>query len=233
MSYDDPRATSTDVPTYAEDHCALRWPLLLFGTGMPLIVVLFVVLQGVTGNDSFFPLYAVAIFLWALFGASGLKYWPTGIRLDLDGVRIGRVRHAERHPGWYPMKPIMPSLQAYRVFYCPWQGVRAVAIVTDRKELRRIRKRSSMVPKGSGLTAKGYLLGMLVPPHMRAALVVQIDPEVAEFPQIQRRYRALIGTQSTIWVAPTRHPDRIRAALTVMAAAGVRIPDVESRLAAP
>jgi hypothetical protein len=56
---------------------------------------------------------------------------------------------------------------------------------------------------------------MLAAPFMRAALVIHVDPERAQFPtfRIQQALAVAtsqIGTQSSVWVVPTRRPAELR-----------------------
>lgn len=141
-------------------------------------------------------------------------HWPTGIRIDEDGVRVGNVRHPDanrRHPP-------APSFQAYRVFAIGWPGVLSMRVVRDRHELRQLAKTSRRATtsgvKARGGAAVGFYLGMLTPPFLRAALVLEIDGEYATFPEFRTRQAKTIatsqvGTRSGTWVAPTRHPDRV------------------------
>jgi hypothetical protein len=55
---------------------------------------------------------------------------------------------------------------------------------------------------------------MLVPPFIRTALVIEVDPQSADSPEF-RVVQALavatsqVGTRSSTWVVPTRHPDQL------------------------
>ncbi len=218
------------VPPYAEDGCARRWPLLVLGLGMPVLIVLCIVGGLATGDRGFALLAAVPLSLWIFTDARLVfQYWPTGIRIDGTGIRIGGVRRAERHRADEPIpraprrKPPPPSFQCYQVFSVPWAGVRSLAVVADRAELRRLRKHSRRGPtqgarRAGGGQLVGFWLGMIVAPFTRAALVIEIDPQVADFPEF-RVVQALagstsqVGTRSSTWVVPTRRPDRLHAAI--------------------
>jgi hypothetical protein len=170
------------VTAYAEDPCALRWPLLLSGFGIPLLFAVFFALYMITKIWLFAVAAAVTVIpFWALTYGYFLMYvWPTGIRLDDAGVRIGGVRWAERHPGrrrrW--RRPVSPG-QRYWVFSCPWDGVQAMTLVTDPAALRELHRRSW----GGRRAGLRTLLGVLGAPYMRAALVIKVDPRLATFPQ--------------------------------------------------
>lgn len=218
------------VPLYAEDGCARRWPLLLLGLGMPVLMVLCLVGGLATGDQGFALLFAIPLFTWVFTDARLVgQYWPTGIRIDGAGIRIGGVRRAQRHRGDDAearaprRKPPPPSFQCYHVFSVPWTGVQSLTVVTDRKELRRLRKQSRQGPK-RGMRARGHVagfwLGMLVPPFVRAALVIEVDPESADFPEFREVRAAIsaqatsqVGTRSSIWVVPTRHPVQLQMAV--------------------
>jgi hypothetical protein len=64
----------------------------------------------------------------------------------------------------------------------------------------------------------GFWLGMIVAPFTRAALVIEIDPQVADFPefwvvQALAGSTSQVGMRSSTWVVPTRRPDRLHAAI--------------------
>jgi hypothetical protein len=136
-------------------------------------------------------------------------------------VRIGNVRHPDanrRHPP-------APSFQAYRVFAVGWPGVLSMRVVRDRHELRRLaatsRRAATRGVKARGGMAVGFHLGMLTPPLLRAALVLEIDPDQATFPEFRVRQAAAVatsqvGNRSSTWVAPTRRPDRLAEAVAAI-----------------
>ena len=200
---------------YAEDHAALRPAVVLLAVGMVVVMVVSAVLGGVTGQAAYLAPFVVAVVLLVFTNSMRIfVHWPTGIRIDADGVRIGNVRHPDanrRHPP-------APSFQAYRVFSVPWAGVLEMRVVRDRHELRAM-TRTSRRASTSGVQARsgvavGFYLGMLTPPWMRAALVLEIDEEYATFPEFRTRQAAAVatsqvGTRSRTWVAPTRRPDQL------------------------
>jgi hypothetical protein len=203
------------VTEYAEDHAALRPVVVLLGVGMPIIMLVAAVLGGVTGQEVYLVPFVVALLVWVFTNTIRVfVHWPTGIRIDADGVRIGNVRRAganRRHPP-------APSFQAYRVFGAPWAGVSELRVVRDPRELRAFAKTSRRAPtrgvKARSGVAVGFYLGMLTPPLMRAALVVEVDGEHATFPEFRVRQAAAVatsqvGTRSHTWVAPTRRPDQL------------------------
>src|ERR1700726_1277976 len=135
MTHPDSTASS-----YTEDHCALRWPLVLSGLGFPLLLAAVLTLGFLTSTEVLVVLFpAVIVILWGLSHGFSLPYvWPTGIRLDDAGIRGGGGRWAEHHPGRKRHRtPVAPG-QRYYVFSCPWEGVTRICIVTDRQELRTL-----------------------------------------------------------------------------------------------
>jgi hypothetical protein len=203
------------VTEYAEDHAALRPVVVALGVGMTIIMLVSAVLGGVTGQAGYLLPFVIALVVLVFTNSMRIfVHWPTGIRIDADGVRIGNVRHPDanrRHPP-------APSFQAYRVFGVPWAGVLEMRVVRDRRELRAMtttsRRASTRGVKARGGLAVGFYLGMLTPPMMRAALVLEIDEEQASFPEFRTRQAASVatsqvGTRSRTWVAPTRRPDRL------------------------
>jgi hypothetical protein len=221
MTYLPPRTADGTPLTYAEDHCALRWPLVLLGTTMP---VLFIVVLAVGSIIRTPGTPYVAILSFAIWVFTDARYlilvWPTGVRIDAEGIRIGGIRYAERHPHRNPRrKPPPPSFQCYHVFSCPWEAVRMLEFTTDRTTLRGLRRASTSAStrgvKARAGWAVGFYLGMLTAPFMRAALVIHVDPERAQFPafRVQQALVASasqIGTESSVWVVPTRRPDELR-----------------------
>jgi hypothetical protein len=210
------------VTEYAEDHAALRPVVVLLGVGMPVIVVVLAVLGGVTGQEGYLIPLVIALVLWIFTNSIRIfVHWPTGIRIDGGGVRIGNVRNPDanrRHPP-------APSFQAYRVFSVPWAGVLELRVVRDRRELRAMtresRRASTRAVKARGGLAVGFYLGMLTPPMMRAALVIEVDPEHATYPEFRVRQAAAVGTsqvgtRSRTWVAPTRRPDQLAEAVAAI-----------------
>jgi hypothetical protein len=208
------------VIDYAEDRAALRPVAVALGVGMPVIVVLAAVLGAVTGQQAFLVPAAIALLVWVFTNSMYVfVHWPTGIRIDRDGVCIGNVGHPDanrRHPP-------APSFQAYRVFAATWPGVLSMRVVRDRRELRQLtrtsRRAATAGVKSRGGMAVGFYLGMLTPPFPRAALVLEIDADYATFPEFRVRQAKTIatsqvGTRSSTWVAPTRQPDRLTDIIT-------------------
>ena len=52
MTYLPPRADDGTPLTYAEDHCALCWPLVLLGTTLPASLVIIFIAGAITHTTS-------------------------------------------------------------------------------------------------------------------------------------------------------------------------------------
>lgn len=201
--------------SYAEDRAALRPIAVTIGIGMPIVVVLATILGTVTGQLAYLVPAAVALLVWVLTKSMYVfAHWPTGIRIDQDGVRIGNVGSPDANRRHTPA----PSFQAYRVFAVTWPGVLSMRVVRDRQELRQLTRTSRRAPttgiKERGGAAVGFYLGMLTPPLLRAALVLEVDEQYATFPEFRVHQAAAIatsqvGTRSRTWVTPTRRPERL------------------------
>lgn len=206
-----------ETPTYSEDRCALRTPFVLLGVTMPILFLLCVVAAAVTGSDSFVVLAVVPLFVWIFTNGGKLAlYWPVGIRIDSAGVRIGNVRRSRRSNR---RKPPMPGNQSYQIFSVAWADTQSMEVVTDRKRLRDLRKSTRRAPTPSGARTRGgavtgRYLGVMLAPFTRAALVLEVDPERAHYPEfrVQRPLpltTAQVGVRSGTWVVPTRRPDQL------------------------
>lgn len=207
--------------TYAEDRCALRWPLVLLGTTLPILFVVVLTVGTITRTPGTPYVASLVVAIWIFTDARHLiLLWPTGVRIDADGIRIGGVRYSERHPHRNPhRKPPPPSFQCYHVFSCPWDAVRSLELTTGRKKLRALMKASTSAStrgiKARAGVAIGFYVGILAAPFMRAALVIHVDPERAQFPEFRKQQALVvatsqIGTQSSVWVVPTRRPAELR-----------------------
>jgi hypothetical protein len=212
-----------DFLGYAEDRAALRPTLVIFGVGLPVIVVVCAVAGGITGQTGLIVPAAIALIVWVFSNSMRVfVHWPTGIRIDEAGVRIGNVHRPTPNRR---RRPPAPSFQAYQVFSASWSGVLAMRVSTDRHELRQL-SRQSRRASTKGTTARGgmaigFYLGMLTPPFMRAALIIEVDPGHATFPEFRIQQAVAVassqvGTQSRTWVAPTRHPQQLAEVVTTI-----------------
>lgn len=209
--------------TYLEKHSAFNgrfvaWFLVVPNVVMAVLLALsfyWAAVAGAVGAVGF-----VLIITWTM----AYRNWPTGIRIDDDGVRVGAVssRRAERRT-----RKIGAVHEAWGLFFCPRDGVLAITVVTDSGELDRIRQSGALVaptnrwgkPVGSRLH-KGVLTG----PFMRAALVVQVDPARATVPATYAsrfysnrppEWRSKdAGLEGAIWIVPTRRGEELRKAVS-------------------
>jgi hypothetical protein len=133
--------------------------------------------------------------------------------MDDHGVHIGAGKRSTR-----------VTRQNQGAFECPWRGVTGIRVVTDPQELKRIRTSRELFTLsnhwGKPRDVTKCMLGVLTAPLMRAALVIEIYPGDATFPettpawffpnQLGRAFRVkLPGYPSATWVAPTRRPGEI------------------------
>jgi hypothetical protein len=206
-------------PGYQENHVALRWPLLTFGLYAPAAALALLIAGIAVGQPAFFwvtlGVLMASVIAWGA-GGQWLPYvWPTAIRLDADGVRLGGLRWADRHPGRTRARTAVVPRQHSQVFACPWDAVLSIGVTTDRAALTAMRKHAH---RGLQPTP----LGDLAVPFMRAALVVRVDLSRARVPAIRaaggplwRSYNAP-GFDQPVWVVPTRHPERLSQALAIV-----------------
>jgi hypothetical protein len=203
---------------YAEDHCALRWPLIFHAVFWPVLLVAAIVVLIVDANPNLTYLLTIPLAGTALGIITAVINRATGIRVTHAGVSIGGVRRQRhrrgRHPGGSGSLPPATAQRRY-VFSCPWPGIHHIEVVTGRDRMRDLARSRS----DGGILA----LGTLWAPFMRAALVIQVDLSQATVPEFRppdtRRYwfkpsRPDPYTVSPTWFAPTRHPAELRAALT-------------------
>jgi hypothetical protein len=199
---------------YAEDRCAVRWPLYLLGIVPLTVATVWMVLAGTAGQ-------------WGLFGVgdvlagSGLVgllllrwNWPTGIRVDAAGIRIGGVRRAERQGLLLRLrrKPVRTGNQRDEVFTCAWDGVWRLAVVSDRHGLGEMFRQARACRYGDRL-GLATPLGWLSAPFMRAGLVIYVVPGKVRQPLLRPGAGGRTGALSPTWLVPTRHPGPLRAAL--------------------
>ena len=207
-------SSGTPMAYYAEDHCALRWPFLAAGLYVPLAILALMVLGAALQELALFLISIPVGWVWGARGQLLPYAWPAGIRLDSDGVRIGGVRWAEKHPGRLRRKPTVPH-QYGQVFSCPWDGVPRIGVTRNRQAIKMMIRHAA---HGQRLTP----LGNLAIPFMRAALVIQVEREHAVLPEIRPARGALSmnwsspGYHQPIWVIPTRHPGKLETVLATL-----------------
>jgi hypothetical protein len=211
---------------YAEDRSAVNGRLIFHTLFWPAVVVVCVVSSSVLTELVTFLPAVLALYGWSRssIGPFGLYMcWPIGIRVDAAGIRIGGIRRAARIAD-ETKKPWTSAPVQHRreVFFCPWGAVQRVTVVTDKDELKKLRRASQDF--GFGKINPVVSVGRLWSPLMRAALVINLDTDRVVFPLFLERGEQLhkkLGTytnkrgyyRSPVWITPTRHPDRLRAAL--------------------
>ena len=128
--------TAEPAPSYAEDGCARRWPLLLWGLWLPVALEVAFIALGVLVNPTWFlGVPGIPMAAPFLIGCTMLyRNWPTGIRIDGNGLRIGAVSTDRRRS-----RPISIARQNWGVFSAPWDAIATVRVVTDPQELRELK----------------------------------------------------------------------------------------------
>lgn len=217
--------------SYREDRCGINTPLLASTIFWPAAVL--ACLAGIVATAN--PLLFLPAWI-ALMGA-GYSMAPFGllmarridIRVDSDGIRIGAIRAADA--GKAPTQPVAPQAQRKTVFAAPWSAIQRAEVVTDRRELKKLRR----VGQDLGIRhAPVVAAGRLWSPQIRAALVINVDVGQVTWPQFMEvgevRYTRLGQAtnrrpwrRSSVWLAPTRHPRELRDVLARAAAAGLFI----------
>jgi hypothetical protein len=182
-------------PVYTEKRCALSWTgmtagLLYLTAGAAVALVTFVL--SLTVNRAIFLLTFAALW-WDLFWLRYLRSaWPTGIWVDESGIRIGDARAL----------PYANS-DSQTVFTCSWTAVRRIVLAD----------RSWRGGPTKGIPAWLRWLLVLVP-RSRAVLVVHADREAPGGPRAELVDNVFsFGTPPTRWMASTRRPKALRAAL--------------------
>ena len=186
--------------------------MLAAGLAAPVIAVGCAVAAIVLRTAPLLVVCLLSVAVWMARGQLLAYVWPAGLRLDQEGVRIGAVRWADKHPGRTHPRPTMPR-QWSQEFRCPWPAMPRIGVVTDRRAIKTMIRYSYHGRKPTPL-------GNLATPFMRAVLVVWVESEQAVLPAIEPARGLLAANWSSpgfsqpLWVAPTRHPRRLRAALT-------------------
>ncbi len=214
--------------SYRERRCALRWPLVMWGLGVPAaLVAVFVVLAVLVNRQWFIAAAFTPLTLPFMMGTALLyRNWPTGIGIDAASVSIGAVgsRHATAR---------RPSVahQNWGLFTCAWPNIKYVTVVTDPGRIREIKKSpaywtlSNRWGKPRDMTR--CMTGVLAAPFMKSALVIGvrydaagvITPELrsalffANYISEPKFSTRLSAEPSLEWVVPTRRPHELRAFL--------------------
>jgi hypothetical protein len=182
-------------PVYTEKHSPLSWTGLIVGllyltAGAAVTLVTFVL--SLTDNKAIF-LLTIAALWWTYFWLRYLRrVWPTGIWVNETGIRIGDARAL----------PYATS-DSQTVFTCSWTAVRRI-VLADRSQSRgRV--------KGIATWLR-WLLVLL--PRSRAVLVIYADRAAPGGPRVELVDNVFSsGTPPERWMASTRRPKALRAAL--------------------
>jgi hypothetical protein len=215
---------STGLLSRGKIGCQWAGTLVFHGVFWLVLAIGIIAIMPVTGFVLLvIPWLLVAYGFFHTLGTIGLVIsWPIDILIDDDGIRIGGLRRSTRRARKGAREyPELPTKQRRQVFFCPWEAVQRVEVVTDRAELKKLRRAAEDVGFRHSMTVA---LGRLWSPQMRAALVINLDPDRAVFPRFLERGEEVkrpTGTSTTkrdsfrspVWIAPTRHPDQLRAAL--------------------
>ncbi|WP_405671015.1 hypothetical protein [Streptomyces sp. NBC_01530] len=219
----------TEPARYTEERSALRWPLVFHGFFWPLLLVASFTALAVTKNYVFMIGVILGVFGSVSLGGLHLaEKRPIGIRVDAAGIWIGGIQRAERMrvAGKTQKKLSRAGAQQRQVFFCPWDAVQRVEVITERKEIRKIAKLGEGVGASrSEVATRAIKLGLLTAPYMRAVLVLNVDLSAAVIPEfrppVERSFWKSGSPQrfapSPIWCAPTRHPEQLRTALAHLA----------------
>lgn len=211
---------------YLEAHSALSAPLLALGLLPPAGALAGLAVALTAGQTWLFGLVGALIAVTLI--SVGLLYrnWPTGVLVDQRGISIGAVRSrqaARRTP--------TVNHQSWGLCACPWPAVRSVRVVTDRTELRQMRNQPqfhTLTNRWSGKRGLRYCnIGVLSAPFMRAAVLIEVNPAAVTTSAIRPARFYTNGTDgqfshlvqprpSPTWVAPTRHPGKLSAALQAL-----------------
>jgi hypothetical protein len=196
---------------YAEKRCALTWPLLATGLLATVAGVILVILFGMYGfliNKAFFVAEVIAL-SWTVFWIRLLRLrWPTGIRVDAAGIRIGDARALR-----------FATRQSQTVFVCPWTVVRQIVVSNATRVRGREVARVASTLRSTGsrhgwIVWFTWLLSPLMGFYAGGSIRLYVDPDTPESPRAGRVDNVQsFGTPATVWLARTRRPRALRAAL--------------------
>jgi len=205
---------------YGEERSGLRWQTVtivtlswvaviggvvamslphLVGLGVPLFLI-----------GGFFALVYTVVLYYAL---------AIGLRVYDDSIQIGAVRGRDRRlrRGTWPPRKLSP-VSRKAVFICPWQAADGLYVLSERADIKRIRKDSKQFRKSNDGTK--IALGVLdaASYFANAFLVISNDPsrtqsEPREFRPARGQYGRVEPVMSPTWVVPIRNPAAFREAV--------------------
>ena len=214
--------TEPETLLYEERRSAQRWPLVVPGLLGAVLIVGGLVLAFTFRAQAFVLVWVSFAGLVVWLTTNGNEYFlhrRTGIRISTKRVVIGAVaRLDDRDSTEGPSLGTVTRL-ARCAFSCDWEGVQSVTIVTDPHAIAAMRQDPANLktqpPRRGGKpkAAVMHKMGLLVPPHAKALLVIHVDKSVARFPEQPARKFGGVYLTWPIWVVPTRHPEELRRAL--------------------
>lgn len=205
---------------YREDHCGARWPVPFNAVLGWFLMIGFGIAMNIP-HLSGLGIIAAAGALLGLLMTAALEFGMSiGIRIDREKIQIGGMTRRDRrlrNGKWPPRKPLRATEHNKAVFTCPWEGVRSLYLLTDKEEIRHIRRDlkkfqratpAPRIPLGA-LYQAWFVKAELVITHN--AIDAVSDP--AEFRTAWAQYGRIKPVQSPTWMIPTRNPEALRAAL--------------------
>jgi hypothetical protein len=156
----------------------------------------------ITVSKAFGAVFLVAAW-WTFFWFRRLRSaWPAGIWVDGTGIRIGDVRALP-----------FATADSHSVFTCAWPAVCEITVSGGSDPSRPASTTGQRRP------ARRYWWAhlLLAPVSSRGYLHIQLDPAAAPQHLDPRSVHGLFTMgDPPVWVAPTRHPDQLRAALALV-----------------
>lgn len=232
----DPSSAPDSPATYLERRAALTWPLLALGLIGPVLVCAACVVLAVVVDPAWLAgmLFAPLAPPFLMYIPLLFRNWPSGILIDGDGVRIGAVASkgaAERVPSC--------AWQAWGVFHVPWSEIESIDVL-DAPRIRQLRRAPDLYTLCNRWSAPSAMrrcqIGVLLPCFARSVLVITVWTGHAKTPQVRPvisvrsgplgswlalasagSRRRVAGEVSAVWIAPTRHPEALRAAVRAWA----------------
>jgi uncharacterized protein (DUF58 family) len=204
---------------YGEEHSAVRWPLVAFAILGWVLLVGFGVAMNLPHLAGLGVLAIVGGVLALIYTALLWYSLAVGIRVYEDRIQIGGLHDRDRRVRrgtWPPRKLSAGSRRA--VFTCPWQGADGVYLITERSEIKRMRREVREYRKSTHATK--IPLGVFdgAASFANALLVISVDPrraesEPREFGYARGQYGRIMPVRSPTWLVPIRHPGALRDAL--------------------
>jgi hypothetical protein len=204
---------------YVEEHSGIRWPLVT------IAILGWVVLIGGAIGVSLPHLAGLGVLVViggvpALIYTVGLLYGAAvGVRVYEDSIQIGGLHGRDRRlrrGTWPPRKLAAGSRKA--VFTSPWQATDGLYLITERSEIKRIRRDLGQYRKSNGSTTMPLGVFTAAATFANAVLVISVDPrrtqsEPREFTDVRGQYGRISPVASPTWLTPVKNPEALRAAL--------------------